>query len=181
MTRYAYDPVNHWMGSKIVNWIRFFGVDPENWKVDQKGGTAWIAKRPFTTLAQLEKHMPKLPKLDEVREWFTPFLATISEICARHDLVWVGGVEGPVTDAYSYMDMELFASAIYDAPELVAPHHGLHGKVLRVHCPGLCRAPHLSPAVHGGRHLRLRRADLQPAVARGPGGAALALDHGPRP
>ena len=38
MTRYAYDPVNHWMGSKIVNWIRFFGVDPDNWKVEQKGG-----------------------------------------------------------------------------------------------------------------------------------------------
>ena len=120
MTRYAYDPVNHWMGSKIVNWIRFFGVDPENWKVEQKGGTAWIAKRPFTTLAQLEKHMPKLPKLDEVREWFNPFLTTISEICDRHDLVWVGGVEGPVTDAYSYMDMELFASELYDAPDLVA-------------------------------------------------------------
>ena len=120
MTRYAYDPVNHWMGSKIVNWIRFFGVDPENWKVEQKGGTAWIAKRPFTTISQLEKHMPKLPKLEEVREWFNPFLTTISEICDRHDLVWVGGVEGPVTDAYSYMDMELFASALYDAPELVA-------------------------------------------------------------
>ncbi len=38
----------------------------------------------------------------------------------RHDLVWVGGVERPVTDAYSYMDMELFAQAIYDAPELVS-------------------------------------------------------------
>jgi len=120
MTRYAYDPVNHWMGSKIVNWIRFFGVDPDNWRVDQKGGTAWIAKRPFSTLSELEQHMPKAPKLEEVREWFAPFLASIGEICARHDLVWVGGVEGPITDAYSYMDMELFAQAVYDAPELVS-------------------------------------------------------------
>jgi uroporphyrinogen-III decarboxylase len=120
MTRYAYDPVNHWMGSKIVNWIRFFGVDPENWKVEQKGGTAWIAKRPFTTLSELEKHMPNLPKLEEVREWFVPFITSIRQICDRHDLVWVGGVEGPVTDAYSYMDMELFAQAIYDAPELIS-------------------------------------------------------------
>jgi uroporphyrinogen-III decarboxylase len=120
MTRYTYDPVNHWMGSKIVNWIRFFGVDPENWKVEQKGGTAWIARRPFSTLSQLEKHMPKLPKLEEVREWFAPFIAYIREVCDRYDLVWVGGVEGPVTDAYSYMDMELFAQAIYDAPELVS-------------------------------------------------------------
>lgn len=120
MTRYAYDPVNHWMGSKIVNWIRFFGVDPANWRVEQKGGTAWIAQRPFKTLQELEKHMPKLPKLAEVREWFTPFITDIKEVCDRHDLVWVGGVEGPVTDAYSYMDMELFAQAIYDAPELVS-------------------------------------------------------------
>ena len=120
MTRYAYDPVNHWMGSKIVNWIRFFGVDPHNWKVEQKGGTAWIAQRPFKTLSELEKHMPKPPKLEEVREWFAPFLVSIGEVCARHDMVWVGGVEGPVTDAYSYMDMELFAQAVYDAPELVS-------------------------------------------------------------
>jgi len=120
MTRYAYDPVNHWMGSKIENWIRFFGVDRDNWRVDQKGGTAWIAKRPFTTLRELEKHMPKMPKLEDVREWFTPFITDIKETCDRHDLVWIGAVEGPFTDAYSYMDMELFCQGIYDAPELVS-------------------------------------------------------------
>jgi Uroporphyrinogen decarboxylase (URO-D) len=119
MTRYAYDPVNHWMGSKIDNWIRFFGVDADKWKVDQKGGTAWISKRPFTNLKELERHMPNLPKLEEVREWFTPFITGIKNVCDSHDLVWIGAVEGPVTDAYSYMDMELFCTAIYDAPELV--------------------------------------------------------------
>ncbi len=120
MTRYAYDPVNHWMGSKIVNWIRFFGVNPDNWKVEQKGGTAWIARRPFTTLRELERNLPKAPKLEEVREWFTPFITYIRQVCDRYDLVWVGGVEGPITDAYSYMDMELFMTALSDAPELVA-------------------------------------------------------------
>ncbi len=119
MTRYAYDPVNHWMGSKIVNWIRFFGVDPANWRVEQKGGTAWIAERPFHDLKGLEKHLPRAPRLEEVREWFTPFIKYIKEVFDRYDLVWVGGVEGPVTDAYSYMDMTLFAQAIYDAPELL--------------------------------------------------------------
>ena len=64
--------------------------------------------------------MPNLPKLEEVREWFVPFITYIREVCDHHDLVWVGGVEGPITDAYSYMDMELFAQAIYDAPELVS-------------------------------------------------------------
>jgi uroporphyrinogen-III decarboxylase len=34
--------------------------------------------------------------------------------------VFIGGVEGPITDAYTYMEMELYAQAIYDAPELVS-------------------------------------------------------------
>ncbi len=120
MSRYAYDPANHWMGSKIVNWIRFFGVNPDNWRVEQKGGTAWIARRPFRTLKELERNLPRPPKLEEVREWFTPFITYIRQVFDRYDLVWVGGVEGPVTDAYSYMDMELFMTALSDAPELVA-------------------------------------------------------------
>lgn len=120
MTRYIYDPANHWMGSKIVNWIRFFGIDPENWKVEQAGDTAWIAGRPFTDLKGLENQMPNAPRLHEVREWFEPFIKHIKKVYDEHDLVFVGGVEGPVTDAYSYVDMELFAMAIYDAPELIS-------------------------------------------------------------
>ncbi|MGO8694735.1 MAG: uroporphyrinogen decarboxylase family protein [Rectinemataceae bacterium] len=120
MTRYAYDPVNHWMGAKIDNWIRFFGVDRDDWKVDQKGGTAWISKRPFSNLRELEKHMPNPPKLDEVREWFVPYIKYMKEVCQHYDIAWVGAVEGPITDAYSYMDMELFCEAIYDAPEIVS-------------------------------------------------------------
>ena len=57
ITRSVYDPVNHWMGGKIDNWIRFFGVDRNDWEVSQAGDTAWISKRPFTTLAELEKNM----------------------------------------------------------------------------------------------------------------------------
>jgi hypothetical protein len=37
VTRSIYDPVNHWMGGKVVNWIRFFGVNPDNWGVVQAG------------------------------------------------------------------------------------------------------------------------------------------------
>ena len=120
MSRFAYDPVNHWMGSKIVNWIRFFGIDPDNWKVTQKGGTAWISKRPFSNIRGLEKNMPNLPDYGEVKEWFEPFIRYVKEVFDDYDLVWVGGVEGPVCDAYTYMDMELFATALYDAPELVS-------------------------------------------------------------
>ena len=116
MTRGLYDPVNHWMGGKIKNWIRFFGVDPDDWAISQKGGTAWISKRPFHDLAGLERHMPQPPNFDEVRAWFEPFILFIKDLCNRHDLVWVGGVEGPVCDAYTYTDMELFMRAVYDAP-----------------------------------------------------------------
>jgi uroporphyrinogen-III decarboxylase len=120
VTRYVYDPVNHWMGSKITNWIRFFGVDPDSWEVSQAGGTAWISKRPFKTLTELEKHMPQLPRYEDVREWYQPVIRMLQDTLAHYDIVMIGAVEGPMTDAYTYMDMQLFAEAIYDAPELVA-------------------------------------------------------------
>ena len=120
VTRFVYDPVNHWMGSKITNWIRFFGIDPDDWEVSQTGGTAWISKRPFKTLKELEKHMPQLPVYEEVRDWYQPSIREIQQALHPHDIVMIGAVEGPITDAYSYMDMELFALAIYEAPELIA-------------------------------------------------------------
>jgi len=120
VTRFTYDPVNHWMGSKIVNWIRFFGVNPDNWEVSQKGGTAWISKRPFSDLKGLEKNMPNLPKYEEVREWYTPYIKHIKEVFDLYDLVFIGAVEGPLSDSYTYTDMELFMTAIYDAPEVVS-------------------------------------------------------------
>jgi len=119
VTRYVYDPVNHWMGSKITNWIRFFGVNPDNWEVGQTGGTAWISKRPFRTLKELEKHMPQMPRYEEVRDWYQPSIRLMQQALGQHDIVMIGAVEGPLTDAYTYMDMELFALAIYDAPELL--------------------------------------------------------------
>ena len=119
VTRFVYDPVNHWMGSKITNWIRFFGVNPDNWEVTQAGGTAWISKRPFHTLQELEKNMPNLPVYEEVRDWYQPSMIEIQQGLREHDIVMIGAVEGPITDAYSYMDMELFMQAMFDAPELV--------------------------------------------------------------
>ncbi len=119
VTRSIYDPINHWMGGKIVNWIRFFGVNPDNWGVAQAGDTAWIT-RPFHTLKELEKHMPQLPVYEEVRDWYQPVIRQIQQGLKEYDITFIGAIEGPLTDAYTYMDMELFALAIYDAPELVA-------------------------------------------------------------
>jgi uroporphyrinogen-III decarboxylase len=119
-TRSVYDPVNHWMAGKVANWIRFFGVNPEEWEVRQAGETAWISKRPFHTLAELEKHMPQKPHYEEVRDWYQPVIRQTQQALRQHDIVFIGAVEGPLTDAYTYMDMELFAQAIYEAPELLA-------------------------------------------------------------
>jgi hypothetical protein len=116
----VYDPVNHWMGGKIVNCVRFFGADPNEWGVTQAGDTAWISKRPFKTLAELEKHMPKLPVYEEVRDWYQPVIRQTQAQLAEHGIVFIGGVEGPLTDAYTFMDMELFVQAMFDAPELLA-------------------------------------------------------------
>ena len=120
VTRSVYDPVNHWMGGKIVNWVRFFGADPNEWSVTQAGDTAWISKRPFKTLAELEKHMPVLPVYEDVRDWYQPVIRQTQSQLAEHGIVFIGGVEGPLTDAYTFMDMELFVQAMFDAPELLA-------------------------------------------------------------
>jgi uroporphyrinogen-III decarboxylase len=119
-TRIIYDPAHHWMADKIKNWIRFFGVGEDRWEVSQAGGTAWISKRPFSTLKELERHMPNPPKFEEVREWYEPVLKRIQEVFNAYDVAFVGAVEGPISDAYTYTDMELFMSAVYDAPELIA-------------------------------------------------------------
>ncbi len=120
VTRFVYDPASHWMGTKIENWVRFFNVNPENWGVSQAGETAWISDRPFKTLSELEKNMPEKPVYEEVRAWFQPAFKHMQDALAEFDVVLIGAVEGPITDAYSYMDMELFSEAIYDAPELLA-------------------------------------------------------------
>lgn len=120
VTRFIYDPANHWMGSKIENWIRFLGVNPDKWEVSRKGGTTWISKRPFSNLKELEKNMPNLPKLEEVRQWYLPLIKHIKEVFDYYGLVYIGVVEGPLEDSYTYTDMELFMTAIYDAPELIS-------------------------------------------------------------
>jgi hypothetical protein len=119
ITRFVYDPEHHWMGVKIQNWIRFFRVDPSCWEISETGGTAWISKRPFHDLHGLERNMPDMPRKSEVEEWFKPVIKRIKEVYDAFDVVFIGAVEGPLTDAYSYSDMGLFFEAIYEAPELV--------------------------------------------------------------
>ncbi|MGA1980462.1 MAG: uroporphyrinogen decarboxylase family protein [Sedimentisphaerales bacterium] len=120
VTHRIYTFAKPWMSSKIDNWGRFLGVNPDGWEVTQKGGTDWISKRPFSNLKELEKHIPRIPKYEEVKKWYIPFIKHIKEVFDYYDLVFVGAVEGPVSDSYTYTGMELFMTAIYDAPELVS-------------------------------------------------------------
>jgi hypothetical protein len=120
VTHQIYTFAKSWMGSKINNWTRFLGVSPDGWEVTGKEGMDWIAKRPFSNLKELEKHIPNLPKYEEVKKWYEPFIKHIKEVFDYYDLVFVGAVEGPVSDSYTYTSMELFMTAIYDAPELVS-------------------------------------------------------------
>jgi hypothetical protein len=120
MSRGIYNPKYPWLNAKVANWARFLGVDPTSWKVSQAGGTGWISHRPFHDLRGLEKHLPRTPVYEEVAAWFKPIITRVKEIVDRHDVAWVQGVEGPLSDAYIYTDTELFLNAVTDAPELIA-------------------------------------------------------------
>jgi hypothetical protein len=64
--------------------------------------------------------MPNKPRYEDVRDWYQPFIRYVQQVHDHYDVAFIGAVEGPITDAYTFMDMELFALAIYDAPELVS-------------------------------------------------------------
>jgi uroporphyrinogen-III decarboxylase len=119
VTHHIYDPAKSWMASKVDNWARFLGVERDGWEVTEKGGADWITKRPFSSLKELEKHVPQIPKYEEVEKWYEPIIKYIKEVFDNYGLVFIGSVDGPVNDAYTYTGMELFVTAIYDAPEIV--------------------------------------------------------------
>ena len=120
MTRGIYNPARPWLNDKVANWVRFLGVDPDQWKVSQAGGTGWISKRPFSDLQAGWKSTCRGRRVfDEVAAWLKPLLAQIKETFDANDLVWVQGVEGPLSDTYIYTDMELLMTAVSDAPELI--------------------------------------------------------------
>ena len=121
VTRRIQDPDHHWMNDKVKNWIRFLGAPPEGWEVTEGGGTAWLSKRPFHDLKGLEKNMPRMPRKDEVAEWYKPRIKAIKEVYDAFDVVFIGAMEGPISDSFTYMDMTLFCEAIYDAPEPWGP------------------------------------------------------------
>ncbi|MDD5328034.1 MAG: uroporphyrinogen decarboxylase family protein, partial [Phycisphaerae bacterium] len=117
---HIYNPARPWISSKIDNWARFLGVNSDGWEVTRKAGTDWIAKKPFSNLKELEKNLPELPRYEEVRGWYEPIFKHIKEVFDYYDLVFIGAVEGPVSDSYMYAGMELFMTAIYDAPKMVS-------------------------------------------------------------
>lgn len=61
ITRYIYDPDHHWMGAKIQNWIRFFGVDASGWEVSETGGQRGFQNGHSKTSRDWKETCPKCP------------------------------------------------------------------------------------------------------------------------
>ena len=108
-----------WFRSKIIDFSRFMGLRPDEWEMKTKAGTSWINKRPFADVEGLREHLPQPPDEDAVAAWYTPFFEKTIRAFAEKGLVLVGGLEAPLTDAYTYAGIDLLGKAIYLAPELV--------------------------------------------------------------
>jgi uroporphyrinogen decarboxylase len=100
-------------------WEKYLGVSPKGFRVAEGGGTSWIADRPFHDVETLKRNLPKMPNIDEVAEWYVPFIKRVKKVFDENDLVFIGEVEGPLTDAYNFVDMERFCCLIYDDPDIV--------------------------------------------------------------
>ncbi|HSV31978.1 MAG TPA: hypothetical protein VLH40_08175 [Atribacteraceae bacterium] len=118
-TRYIHNPEKHWLWGTLDFWTRFFNINPDRWEVKETGGTAWFYRRPFTSLAELEKNLPGMPDRKGIKSWYKEWLKSVQEVFSEFDLVWVAAVEGALTDAYMYTDFSLFFEAMIDAPEIV--------------------------------------------------------------
>ena len=116
-TRGIYNPSEHWIKEKVRCWEKFLGIKPGGFEVSSGGGTSWFSKRPFNDIEGLKRNLPSMPKKDELANWYIPFLKQVKEVFDRYDLAYIGATEGPLTDAYDYVDLELFSIAIFDAPD----------------------------------------------------------------
>lgn len=108
-----------WYKSKLEEFVRFLGLNGEEWALKTKGGTSWISKRPFTDLDGLEDHLPQYPDEDAWAQWLITLYGKTREAYKREGIVLVGNEEGPLTHAYMYANTDLFAMAIYMAPKIV--------------------------------------------------------------
>lgn len=119
MTRAYLDPAEHWMKAKVRGWEANLGVKKGSFEVAIGGDTGWISRRPFSSVTELEAHMPEMPDEQQIRENYGPAISNIVDIFSGQDRVYIGCTEGPLSDAYTYTDIEMLSMAIYDAPELV--------------------------------------------------------------
>jgi len=117
-TRGIFDPTNHWLDEKVETWERFYRIAPGGFVVQEGGDTNWITARPFDDIEGLKRHLPKMPLIDEVAEWYIPFIKRVKEVFDENDLIFIGETEGPLTDAYTFTGMELFCTLLYDAPDI---------------------------------------------------------------
>jgi len=119
-TRGLFNPHRHWMQTHVEDvWGRFLGLDMSQWRVECKGGTAWIAKRPFRDTDGLRQHLPHLPLRRRIEDWYVPFIKRVREVFIPQ-VVFVGDIPGPLTWGYTYADLQPFCYALNDAPDVIA-------------------------------------------------------------
>lgn len=108
-----------WLKSKVEEFVMFLGLNRKEWEVKTKAGTSWISKRPFADLEGLREHLPQYPDEDAMSEWLIPLYKKTRKVYKSEGIVLVGNEEGPLTNAYTYTGIDLFAMAIYMDPKTV--------------------------------------------------------------
>ncbi|MEM2180940.1 MAG: uroporphyrinogen decarboxylase family protein [Nitrososphaeria archaeon] len=110
----------HWLDLKIESWFKFLDVPREGWKTqfDITQTTKFIKSRPFTTIEELEANLPRYPIEDEVVQWY------LDEFKKYHNILWphtifIGAIEGCLTEAYTFTGLQLFSKIIYLAPNIL--------------------------------------------------------------
>jgi len=95
------------------------GTDAGKWSVEISAGTYWISKRPFSDLNGLKKHLPRSFNKDELYGDYVRNFKEVRDAFAP-DVMYIGAVEGCLTNSFMYTDLQLFCEAIYDAHDVVS-------------------------------------------------------------
>ncbi|MCL5985665.1 MAG: hypothetical protein M1371_03765 [Actinobacteria bacterium] len=119
MTRFHVDFDENWVQAIINEWDHYMGVDKNKWGVEASSGTYWISKRPFNDIKGLKKNLPRSFNKDQLYKNYVKGFRKVRDAFAP-EVMYIGAVEGCVTNAFMYSDLQLFCEAIFDAPDIVS-------------------------------------------------------------
>lgn len=118
MTRSYVDFKKNWVQAHINEWAQYIGIDASEWSVKESGETYWISKRPFNNLNGLKRHLPRSFKKNEL---YRDYISSYKEVrdAFAPSVMYIGAVEGCLTNSFMYTDLQLFCEIIYDAPDVM--------------------------------------------------------------